>query len=396
MLTGRRILLGVTGGVAAYKAAYLARRLVEAGAEVRTVMTESATRFLGPTTLAAVTGSRPWLDLFGGPSVSPHIELARWAEVIVVAPATAATLARFATGLSEDLLSATVLASRAPLVVAPAMHTEMWQHPATVRNLAAITADGAVVVGPARGALAGGDVGPGRMVEPEEILAAVAVLFGGGSLAGRRVIVTAGGTREPIDPVRFVGNRSSGKMGTAVAVEAARRGAAVTLVTTVPSPSSPGLEVVQVETAGQMADAVWGRAEGCDVAVLAAAVADFRPAAPSDTKLRRSEGPPRIDLEPTPDVLGGLSGRRPRPLLVGFAAETGSVEAAVDKGKHLRGDLLVANDVARDDSGFGTDTNRVALITPDGSVEEWPVLSKAEVAARLWDRIEVLLAEGES
>jgi phosphopantothenoylcysteine decarboxylase/phosphopantothenate--cysteine ligase len=391
MLTGRRILLGVTGGIAAYKAAYLARRLVESGAEVRTVMTESATEFLGPQTLAAITGSHPQTRMFGAPSVSPHIELARWAEAIVVAPATAATLARFASGLSEDLLSATVLASTARLLVAPAMHTEMWSHPATVRNLEVVTADGALVVGPAVGALAGGDTGPGRMAEPEEILEAVSGLFAGGPMHGRTVVVTAGGTREPIDPVRFVGNRSSGKMGNAVAVEAARRGAAVVLVTTAPAPRTAGIEVVEVETAEQMAAEVWERAEGCDVAVLAAAVADFRPADPSEEKLKRADGPPRIDLEPTPDVLAGLAGRDPRPLLVGFAAETGSVEAAVEKGKHLRADLLVANDVAREDSGFGSDTNRVALIDREGGIEEWPVLAKAEVAARLWDRIEALL-----
>ncbi len=396
MLTGRRILLGVTGGVAAYKAAYLARRMVEAGAEVRTVMTFSATQFLGTQTLAALTGTPPATEMFDGPSVSPHIELGQWAEVVVVAPATAATLSRIANGLSEDLLSATVLAARAPLVVAPAMHTEMWQHPATVRNMDLIRGDGCVVVGPGVGALAAGDEGPGRMAEPEEILAAVDALFEPGSLDGVRVLITAGGTREPIDPVRFIGNHSSGKMGNAIAVEADRRGAAVTLVTTVDAPAAPGIDVVPVDTAEEMAAAVWERAAGSDVAVLAAAVADFRPAGPAVAKLVRSSGPPEIVLEPTPDILRGLASADPRPFLVGFAAETGPVEEAMAKGKHERVDLLVANDVGREDSGFGTDTNQVTLVMPDGSIDPWPVTTKAEVAARLWDRIEAMLPGGDS
>jgi len=383
--------LGVTGGVAAYKAAYLARRMIEAGAEVRTVMTASATQFLGTQTLAALTGTPPATEMFDGPSVSPHIELAQWAEAVVVAPATAATLSRIAAGLSEDLLSATILASRAPLVVAPAMHTEMWQNPATARNMALIRGDGCVVVGPGVGALAGGDEGPGRMAEPEEILAAVDALFDPGSLDGVGVLITAGGTREPIDPVRFIGNHSSGKMGNAIAVEAARRGAAVTLVTTVDAPTVPGMAVVPVDTAEEMAAAVWERAKDSDVAVLTAAVADFRPAGPAGAKLKRSSGPPEITLEPTPDILRGVAAADPRPFLVGFAAETGPVDDAMAKGKHERVDLLVANDVGREDSGFGTDTNRVTLVTPDGSVDPWPLATKAEVAARLWDRIEAML-----
>jgi len=391
MLTGRRILLGVTGGVAAYKAAYLARRMIEAGADVRTVMTASATRFLGTQTLAALTGTPPATEMFDGPSVSPHIELAQWAEAVVVAPATAATLSRIAGGLSEDLLSATILASPAPLVVAPAMHTEMWQNPATVRNMSLIRGDGCVVVGPGVGALAGGDDGPGRMAEPDEILAAVEALFEPGSLDGVGVLITAGGTREPIDPVRFIGNHSSGKMGNAIATEAACRGAAVTLVTTVDAPAASGVEVVRVDTAEEMAAAVWDRASGSDVAVLTAAVADFRPAGPAGAKLKRSSGPPEITLEPTPDILRGVAAADPRPFLVGFAAETGPVDEAMAKGKHERVDLLVSNDVGREDSGFGTDTNQVTLVTPDGSVDPWPLVTKAEVAVLLWDRIEAML-----
>jgi phosphopantothenoylcysteine decarboxylase/phosphopantothenate--cysteine ligase len=391
MLAGRRILLGVTGGVAAYKAAYLARRFVEAGAEVRSVMTSAATEFLGPQTMAAVTGTQPALDMFGQAVVSPHIEMAQWAEVIVVAPATASSLSRIANGLSEDLLSATVLAARGSLVVAPAMHTEMWQNPSTVRNMELIRSDGHVVVGPGSGALAGGDEGPGRMAEPEEIFDAVAALFEGGPLSGKRVIVTAGGTREPLDPVRYIGNRSSGKMGNAIAMAAARRGASVTLVTTVAAPEGP-YEVVAVETAEQMAAEVWGRAADTDVAVLAAAVADFRPADPSGSKMTRSDGPPEIELEPTPDILRGLAALDDRPFLVGFAAETGPVGEAIAKGKHERADLLLANDVGRSHSGFGTDTNQVSIVTPDGNVESWPLATKAEVAELLWDRIAAMLS----
>jgi len=387
MLAGRRIVLGVTGGVAAFKAAYLARRLVEAGATVRVVMTQSALEFLGPSTMAAITGTPPLTDLFGAESVSPHTDLAAWAEVVVVAPATAATLARMASGESEDLLVAMLLAFTGPVVVAPAMHTEMWEHPATRRNVAVLADDGVRFVGPARGALAGGDEGMGRMVEPEEILEAVVAALGGGDLAGWTVLVSAGGTREPVDPVRFMGNRSSGKMGNAIALSAARRGARVTLVTTAAAPSHPGITVVPVETAQQMAEAVWAAAADADVAVLAAAVADFRPAAPAAKKLRRIDGPPEITLEPTPDILAGVAAMKPRPFLVGFAAETGAAQIAAAKVATKGVDLLVANDVTAPGAGFGTDTNAVTVFTVGGSVEEWPLQSKDAIAHRLWDLV---------
>ncbi|MFH1329265.1 MAG: bifunctional phosphopantothenoylcysteine decarboxylase/phosphopantothenate--cysteine ligase CoaBC [Actinomycetota bacterium] len=395
MLAGRRVVLGVTGGVAAYKIAHLARLLVQAGAQVRTIMTESALRFVGPHTLSAITGAPPATGFWDEPSAAPHLDLARWADVVCIAPATAATMSRLAHGLSEDLLSAVVLATRAPVLVAPAMHSEMWSHPATRRNLAALLADGVAIVGPASGPLAGGDTGPGRMVEAEEILAAIQGALGGGSLDGWRVLVTAGGTREPVDPVRFVGNRSSGKMGSAIAVEAAARGAAVTLVTAAepPAPAS-GLEVVRVETAQEMAEAVWSRAGACDVAVLAAAVADFRPVQQGATKLRRADVPPELVLEATPDVLAGVAAMRPRPFLVGFAAETGPVEGAVPKAVRKGVDLLVANDVTAAGSGFGTEDNRVALIFPDGTLEPWECLPKPRVAARLWERIAELRSRG--
>jgi len=387
MLHGRRVLLGVSGGVAAFKAAYLARRLVEDGAEVRSIMTRSARHFLGPQTLAAITGTRPYDDLFGAEIVSPHTELARWADAIVVAPATSATIARLATALSEDLLSATVMAFTGPVVVAPAMHSEMWEQPANQRNVGHLRGDGVVIVGPEEGALAGGDEGPGRMSEPEAILEAVRAVAGSDDLAGVSVLVTAGGTREPIDPVRYLGNRSSGKMGIAIADEAARRGASVTLVTASALPAGPGVAVVPVETAEEMAEAVWSRAGTTDIAVLAAAVADFKPDTTADTKLRRAAGPPGLSLVPTPDILAGLSERDPRPYLVGFAAETGSIAEAEQKAVSKGVDVLVANDVMRPDSAFGADTNQVSIISPDGDRDDWPLLTKREVASRLWDLI---------
>ncbi|MCH8898969.1 MAG: bifunctional phosphopantothenoylcysteine decarboxylase/phosphopantothenate--cysteine ligase CoaBC [Acidobacteria bacterium] len=396
MLAGRRIVLGITGGVAAYKAAYLARRLVEHGAQVRVVMTRSATRFVGAQTLAAITGSHPVVELFDDDDVSPHTTLARWADSIVVAPATAATLSRLATGLSDDAVSATVLASTSPVVLAPAMHTEMWEQPATQRNIATLIADGYTIVGPDVGALAGGDEGVGRLADPDEIAESVAGVLPGGELSGQRVLVTAGGTREPIDPVRFIGNRSSGKMGNAIAVASARRGAAVTLVTTAPAPRHPRVEVIAVETAREMADAVWKAAEDADIALMAAAVADFAPEHPEATKLRRAAGPPQVVLGPTPDILGGLAAMEKRPFLVGFAAETGSIEAAIDKAREKGVDLLVANDVTALGSEFGSDTNEVVIVLPDGSTEPWELMTKSEVAERLLDRIEVLRSGGDT
>ncbi len=387
MLAGRRIVLGVTGGVAAFKAAYLARRLVEAGATVRVVMTRSALEFLGPQTMAAITGAPPLTELFGTETVSPHTELAAWADAVVVAPATAATLARLASGESDDLLVATILAFRGPVVIAPAMHTEMWEHPATRRNVTRLAADGVRLVGPVSGALAGGDQGVGRMAEPEDILAAVVVVLAGSDLDGWRVLVSAGGTREPVDPVRYIGNRSSGKMGNAIALAAARRGAVVTPVTTAAAPHHPAITVIAVETAAEMAEAIWEAAPRSDVVVLAAAVADFRPAAPAPKKLRRASGPPEIVLEPTPDILAGVASLQPRPFLVGFAAETGPAAGAAEKARVKGVDLLVANDVTAPGAGFGGDTNAVAVLTPEGTVEEWPLQSKESIADRLWDRI---------
>lgn len=384
MLRGRRVVLAVTGGVAAYKSAYLARRLVESEAEVEVALTESALEFIGAQTFAAITGHQPHTGLFGREIVSPHTDLARWAELIVVAPATAATIARVANGLSDDLVSATLLAYTGPVLVAPAMHTEMWEHPATQRNVETLRTDGYHLIGPESGALAGGDEGTGRVAEPEDILEAIERLLTPSTEASR-YLITAGGTREPIDPVRFLGNRSSGKMGHAIANEAARRGMDVTLVTTSDLPVVSAVKVVDVETAQEMADAVSGIET--DVAIMAAAVADFRPADPSEGKLSRSEGLDSISLEPNPDILASVVARQPRPYVVGFAAETGDLNRAIKKAKAKQVDLLIYNDVSEPGSGFGTDTNRVVVIDAEGSTDAWPVMSKDDVAARLIDRI---------
>ena len=387
-LAGRRLVLGISGGIAAYKAVYLARRFVEVGADVRSVMTSGALRFVGEQSLAGVTGRAVVTSLFGGIEVSPHTELAAWADAVVVAPATANVIAKVANGLADDALTTTVAAFDGPVVMAPAMHTEMWEQPATRRAVQLLKNDGRYLVGPVSGALAGGDTGPGRMVEPEEILLAAAAVFDA-SLSGLTVLVTAGGTREAIDPVRYVGNRSSGKMGHALAMEAARRGARVVLVTAAPTARMPEtVEVVEVESAEDMAREVWSRAAMIDVAVLAAAVADFRPVAVAPTKLARADGPPRIVLEPAPNVLAGLVERVGRgTTVVGFAAETGGLDRAVWKAASYGVDFLVANDVTLPGSGFGTDTNQVSIIFPDGSRQALALMTKREVAAEIWSRV---------
>ncbi|MDE0288403.1 MAG: bifunctional phosphopantothenoylcysteine decarboxylase/phosphopantothenate--cysteine ligase CoaBC [bacterium] len=393
-LYGRRLLLGVSGGIAAYKAVYLARRLTEAGAEVRTVMTAGALRFVGEPSLGAVTGHRVVTSLYGAMEVSPHTELARWADAMVVAPATANVLAKVANGLSDDALTATIAAFDGPLLLAPAMHSEMWHQPAVRRNVQTLKDDGRCLVGPASGALAGGDSGIGRMVEPEEIVQATAGVFDS-SLKGLTVLVTAGGTREAIDPVRYVGNHSSGKMGHALAAEAAARGASVILVTTAADVDLPGpVEIIAVESAQDMAREVWSRAPTLDVAVLAAAVADFRPVDVANTKMARTDGPPTIVLESTPNVLAGLVERVGSGVtVVGFAAETGGLDRAVQKAASYGVDFLVANDVTLPGSGFGTDTNEVSIIFPDGSREALELMSKRGVAAEIWSMVSDLRSD---
>jgi phosphopantothenoylcysteine decarboxylase/phosphopantothenate--cysteine ligase len=390
MLQGRRVLLCVTGGVAAYKSAYLARRLIEAGATVRVEMTESALEFVGPQTFAAITGEHPFTSLFAADLVSPHTELARWADLVIVAPATGATLGRVANGISDDLVSATIIATTAPVLLAPAMHTEMWEHPATERNLETLRSFGYHVIGPEVGSLAGGDIGTGRVSEPEEIVVAAGDILGGDG-HGRKVLVTAGGTREPVDPVRYLGNRSSGKMGHAIADAAVRRGYDVTLVTTAELPTHPAMKLMRVETAEEMLTAVAG--VEADIAIMAAAVADFRPRSASESKIPRADGLPSIELDETPDILASVVQRNPRPFTVGFAAETGGLERAVEKARKKDVDILVYNDVTEPGSGFGTDTNRVVLIDRSGGTEELPLLAKTEVAERLLDRVAADLGE---
>jgi phosphopantothenoylcysteine decarboxylase/phosphopantothenate--cysteine ligase len=390
VIRGRRVVLGVSGGIAAYKSAYLCRRLIEAGADVRVVMTVAAARFIGPQTFSSITGHHPLTSLWGAELASPHTELARWADLVLIAPCTANTLSKLAVGASGDALSTTVLATRAPVVVAPAMHTEMWEHASTQANVATLVERGVRVLGPARGALAGGDSGAGRMLEPDEIVTLLGVDHDG-PLAGRRVLVSAGGTREPIDPVRYVGNRSSGAMGHAIAAAARDAGAEVTLVTTVPERAPTGVAVVAVETADEMAAAVWKAAAEAQVAVLAAAVADYRPADPVRHKLRRADGPPSVHLESTPDILAGVMALERRPLVVGFAAEVGSLDGLVDKARSKGVDVLVGNDVAKEGSGFGTPTNEVVVVDADGGTEAWPLMEKTEVARRLVDRVAELL-----
>ncbi|MFM7270680.1 MAG: bifunctional phosphopantothenoylcysteine decarboxylase/phosphopantothenate--cysteine ligase CoaBC [Actinomycetes bacterium] len=392
-LAGRRVVLGVSAGIAAYKAVELCRRMVDAGAHVVPVLTEEALRFVGAVTFSALASEPARTSMYGGDDPIPHTHLGQDADLIVVAPATANTLARYAAGIADDLLTNTLLATRAPVLVAPAMHTEMWEHPSVCENLATLRRRGVHVCDPESGRLAGGDVGEGRLAEPARILAAAeAILARGNDLAGIRMVVTAGGTREAIDPVRFIGNRSSGKMGHAVAAAAAARGAAVTLVTTVPAAAPAGVEVVPVVTADDVERAVLARFEDAHVVVMAAAVADFRPKVVATEKIKKRDGAPEILLEPTPDILAGLGARKTHQLLVGFAAETERIaEHAAEKMAAKRVDLLVANDVSAPDAGFEVDTNRAMLFDGSGSVTETPLLSKLSLAEVILDRVAVRL-----
>ena len=395
VLAGRHVLLGVSGGIAAYKAVLLARLLVTAGAEVQVLMTDAATRFVGPATFAAVTHRSVPTDVLDSPEMVVHVRLARWADAAVVAPATANVLAKLAVGLADDLLTSTLLEATCPLVLAPAMHTGMWLHPATRAHVGTLAERGAVIVGPGEGSLAAGDEGPGRMAEPEEILTAVrAALTRTGGLAGRSVLVTAGPTHEPIDPVRYIGNRSTGKMGFAVAAEARARGAAVTLVSgPVALPDPRGVETIRVETAGEMAEAVLSRFGAADAVVMAAAVADFRPERAASGKLKKESGLPSLDLRLTTDILLALGKRKERQVLVGFAAETDDLERAARRKlgeKNL--DLIVVNEVGRAGTGFGSETNRAAILAATGEDVPFRAWEKAELAAAICDRLEAALA----
>jgi phosphopantothenoylcysteine decarboxylase/phosphopantothenate--cysteine ligase len=387
------VVLGVCASIAAYKAVEVCRGLVDAGVHVVAVMTADATRFLGPATLSALASEPVHDSLWSDTDPIPHTSLARRADVVVVAPATATLLAKYAAGIADDLLTATLLATTAPVILCPAMHAEMWEHPATVDNVDLLRRRGVRIVEPEAGRLAGGDEGAGRLADPADIVEAVLAERSAGDLAGRRILVTAGGTREPIDPVRFVGNRSSGKQGHAVAAEAVARGADVVLVTASERPGPAGAELVRVESAAEMEQAVLAVWATVDVVVMAAAVADFRPKVAAPEKLRKADGPPELVLEPTTDILAEL-GRRKRPgqILVGFAAETGDVRPGAEaklRRKHL--DLIVANDVSAPGAGFGHDTNAATLLDAAGTWTEVPLTGKRRLASVVLDAVAACL-----
>ena len=392
-LAGRRIVLGVTGGIAAYKAIEVCRRLVDAGAHVVPVMTDGARHFVGETTFSALASEKVQTSLWDEASPIPHTRLGQDNDLIVVAPATARSIAAYAHGYSDDLLTATLIATRAPVIVCPAMHTEMWEHPAVQDNLDLLRARGVIIVPPADGRLAGGDVGAGRLADPDVIVATIErTLAGGRDLDGVRLLVSAGGTREAIDPVRVITNRSSGKQGHAIAAEAAARGAEVTLVTTVPGSAPTGVAVIPVVSAADMEAAIVPIAAAHDVIVMAAAVADFRPANIADHKIKKGESGdavPTIVLEPTHDFLVDLGATKPDgQVLVGFAAETCDVLAnARGKLERKNLDLIVANDVAAPGCGFEHDTNAVTILGADGSIDEVTITDKRSVARHLLDRV---------
>ncbi len=400
ILSGKRILLGVSGGIAAYKAVTLASRLTQANALVDVIMTEAATQFIAPVTFQAITQRPVSTDIFTSWSDTGrlrigHVALAHAADLFIIAPATAHTLARLALGMAENLLSITALSYKGPMLIAPAMETNMWTHPATQEHVAKLRSWGIDFVGPAEGRLASGEHGAGRMVEPEEIFEVACKVIGrGGPLEGVRVVITAGGTREPIDPVRFMGNHSTGKMGVALARAARDLGADTVLVHAPLAVAPPGgVELVPVRTAQQMYNAVMGLLPTTDVLVGAAAVADYRPTTSADKKIKKLPGQQIITLERTPDILRSVGERRSQDpahpkLVIGFAAETDDLEAnALDKLKRKNMDFIVLNDVTAPDSGFAVDTNRVIIFERNGQRDDWPLMTKEEVAQAIMQRI---------
>jgi phosphopantothenoylcysteine decarboxylase/phosphopantothenate--cysteine ligase len=394
----RRVLVAVTGGIAAYKIPELVRTLTKAGHEVRCALTPEARHFVASLVLESLTGRPVSSDMFrsgedaGGLAIS-HIALADWAELVILAPATANTLAKMCHGLADDVVSTLLLATRAPVLVAPAMNVNMWRHPATQANLALLRERGILVVGPEAGELACGWEGEGRMSEPAAIAEAAGLALGPGVLAGEVVLVTAGGTREPLDTVRALTNRSSGKMGFAVAAEAARRGAEVVLVAGATALATPsGVRRIDVETTLEMRAAVLAELPRAGIVVKAAAVSDFRPAECRDQKIKKEDLGPEagltLELVRNPDILAEICRDKGQRVVVGFAAESHDVVEAARRKIVSKGcDLLVANDVSRRDAGFDVDTNAVFFVSPGGQVEELPLLTKTEVAARLFDRI---------
>lgn len=393
LLKDSRIVLGVSGSIAAYKAADLTSKLVQGSAQVDVILTDAAAQFVTPLTFQSLTGRHVFTSMFEPSSglAEEHVALARRADLILVAPATATTMARIAHGMADDLLALTVLATTAPVLLAPAMDSHMWQNAATQANLALLKQRGISFVGPEVGHLASGLSGVGRLSEPVEIVGAVKRLLGqSGDLAGKRLVISAGGTREPIDPVRFLSNYSSGKQGFALAEAARDRGAEVILVSTARALTVPyGVELVEVETAGQMKDAMLYSCKNADAVIMAAAVADYRPASVAGQKVKKGGGEMTLELTRTDDILKQLSGGL---IKVGFAAETQDLlENAMLKLGEKDLDLICANDVTAEDAGFGVDTNRVTILDRQGSREELPLLSKYEVAHRVLDRVSHLL-----
>ena len=395
VLTGRRIVLGVTGGIAAYKAVEIASRLKKAGADVRVIMTRAACSFVTPLTFREITGAPVAETMWGEPHHHvEHIALAEFAELVLVAPATANFIAKAAAGIADDMLTTSVLATRAPLVIAPAMNTGMWENSVTQENLRRLTERGAQIIPPAVGQLACGTTGAGRLPEPEEIVRIVEAYFASAqSLAGRRILVTAAGTEEPLDPVRYLGNRSTGRMGFEIAAEAARRGAEVMLIAGPTSIATPaGVRRVDVRSARDMHAAVLAEYDAVDAVVKAAAVADYRPAEIAAHKIKKSDGELTLTLTRNPDILYELGQKKRHQILVGFAAETHNV-AEYARGKLAKKnlDFIVANNVAERDAGFGVPTNHVQIFYADGRAEDHPLMPKAELAGVILDRLEEAL-----
>jgi phosphopantothenoylcysteine decarboxylase / phosphopantothenate---cysteine ligase len=398
IFTSKHIILGVTGSIAAYKAADLASKLAQAGAQVDGILTPAAEKFITPLTFQSVTGRKAFTDaeLWGGEAHVLHVGLGHSADLLVIAPCTANTLAKLAHGIADNLLTITALAMRSPTLIAPAMDAGMFENPATQENVRILCGRGVHFAGPDEGHMASGLTGRGRMVEPAELLGHIRLTLGfGGKLAGKKIVVTAGGTQEPLDPVRVLTNKSSGKQGYAAAQAALDAGGTVVLVTAPTSLTPPvGAKVIPVHTAQEMQEAVLAESTGADALVMAAAVADFRPKTVAENKLKKRDGIPQIELEAAPDVLmavAGLGSRKPR-VVIGFAAESRDLlENASSKLKSKKLDMLVANDVSAPDAGFGVDTNRVTLLFPNAKEETLPLMSKSEVAENIIAHVAVIL-----
>jgi len=398
MLSNKTIVLGITGSIAAYKAAEIASQLTQAGAKVNVIMTKEAIQFISPVTLRAITGRPAVTEMFDLASEFSieHVSLAEAADIVIIAPATANIIAKLAAGIADDMLCCTVLATRAPVLIAPAMETNMYNNPVTQDNLSKLKTRDFVIIAPATGWLASGKEGPGRLADINDIIGSIRqVLERGGDLAGKHIVVTAGGTQEPIDPVRYISNRSSGKMGYALAEAARDRGAKVTLITAPASlPEPAGVDVVKVSTAQEMLRAVEKVTPQADALVMAAAVADYRPTKAAKDKIKKGETGLTVKLECTPDILGSVKGNF---IKVGFAAESSNlVENAKQKLKQKGLDLIVANDITANDSGFGADTNRVTIIDRKGKIDSLPLLAKREVAERVLDRVVEFLPKSKS